>query len=1419
MVTVDNVPANVLDALERLGVGRGPRDVLGSWTSERGRIGTAAVRLLCDAESSAAGDGGEADGETAATVRARVVVEGRIVSPSYRAGMTADQVRVALGGLGWSAATVGREVGVLLNDGGAAIPAAVVEAWADDGVEAERGGSLLWALLAEFAPATLRRLQPPAMVLPVVVPLVPMSSARGRHAAARREIDAVWPDLCGPSGTSILDGRGTSVAAAGRIGDAEVVVRAEGAVVVERTFVFAAMAGGVGMVAPAVAYEVGAGGSRTGSGSAPGRGKSRHDEDAPAVKAEAAPEPAKPRLTEPVVTLDVTEADQLVVRMLVEGRGPRSTREVAACLRALHMDGREVLADLCRTVPEEFRDAVEGRWSAWLSGEAPVVGPMADALIDALAKRVGWFFAARVEAERVRVGGPAFAKAAVGRGHGSGYGPRGESGEDAVVKPWWLAAVGPEGVAAQGGGRSGRGRGGRGGLVITADLTVRMPNGSSEWFDLGVGVKVGGRYVSLLPILVSLIEAGGLEAAVVVDNHVRIALDTGHGDVLALPVARVEAMLSALDYMLDGAVRRRDTVRVPARFVDAMVDIADMVDTDTASRDAAALLATSLESARDATGAVRPSRTVAVPAAFLGDLRRYQREGLEWLQALRERGEGGVLADDMGLGKTIQTLVHVAVEKQEKRLTTPVLVVVPTSLVPNWLDEAKRFTPDLRVVVRHGVLRSPRLALEDVDVVVTTYGVAAREVALLKPVAWHAIILDEAQAIKNPDSQAAQAMRSLRARHRVCLTGTPVENNLEELWSQFAFLMPGFLDDRAAFGRLYRGPIERRQDGHRMALLKRRIGPYMLRRTKEQVATELPPKTEVAVRVELGQGQRDLYETIRMSVHKQVRAAVETKGLARSAITVLDALLRLRQVCCDPRLARMGVADSEGGDDRAALDEPAVEQDHGAATAVAGTAATPDTAAADGGGTGRQDAATERTDVQSAKLDALIDMVVEMVPEGRRILLFSQFTSMLDLIKPRLAAEGVRYVELTGKTQDRETPVRRFQAGEVPVFLLSLKAGGRGLNLTAADTVIHYDPWWNPAVESQATDRAYRIGQDKPVFVYKLIATDTVEERILDLQARKGSLAAAVVGDAGAIGPLDGRDLDYLFGAADVSGGAAERSDRPIAPYEAARGGGVETPSVRALTHRARAARRKIAGKGGVGIEEVAPSTEAKAEIEAQNVGPAASEVDGTGISSFNAIEASTHTRVDTTETVSSGDKGSVDAEGAGRGPGVGRGPVPLTGREALSIIEALGIDGEQAVEALRQVVGEGWRDRLGAYWAAWEEERTRVPRPLGEAIRDLPRMLDDGAVVLAPFIVVGSRGLAQRLLTRRQAPATWEEVAALAVFGEVPAVELVAAMARRMGADRQTVAATWNKGMRKEGDVPAPLGQSLLAEVLERPV
>jgi SNF2 family DNA or RNA helicase len=453
------------------------------------------------------------------------------------------------------------------------------------------------------------------------------------------------------------------------------------------------------------------------------------------------------------------------------------------------------------------------------------------------------------------------------------------------------------------------------------------------------------------------------------------------------------------------------------------------------------------------------------PASFGTRLRPYQQEGLSWLQFLAEQGFGGILADDMGLGKTVQLLAHLCLEKERGRLKKPFLVISPTSVLPNWVSESDRFAPQLKHLTYHGTERGSSLKLiKDADLVFSTYPLLMRDVEILKKFDWHGIALDEAQAIKNYKTKVAQYARSLKCGYRFCLTGTPVENHLGELWSQFQFLLPGLLGDHATFKECFRDPIEKEGNIGRKIVLAKRIRPFILRRTKKEVAKELPDKIVIVQQIELDSAQRDLYETVRLASKQKVRDEIAKKGFKHSQIMILDALLKLRQVCCDPRLVKLTAASKAR---------------------------------------------------KSTKLDELIQMLQQLTEEGRKILVFSQFTSMLDLIVPELVANNLTYVKLTGETKDRKTPVEQFQKGDVPIFLISLKAGGTGLNLTAADVVIHYDPWWNPAVEEQATDRAHRIGQTKKVFVYKLISQGTIEQRMLELQERKRLLANSIYDDCG----------------------------------------------------------------------------------------------------------------------------------------------------------------------------------------------------------------------------------------------------------------------------------------------------------------
>jgi SNF2 family DNA or RNA helicase len=475
------------------------------------------------------------------------------------------------------------------------------------------------------------------------------------------------------------------------------------------------------------------------------------------------------------------------------------------------------------------------------------------------------------------------------------------------------------------------------------------------------------------------------------------------------------------------------------------------------------------------------------------ELRPYQLHGLAWLQYLREQGLAGILADDMGLGKTAQALAHLWVEKQAGRLDRPALVILPTSLLFNWQQEAARIAPGLRVQAWHGAGRAAGAPLADADVVLTTYSLVWRDLRALSAQPWHLLILDEAQAVKNAHARAARALRRLQARHRLALTGTPLENHLGELWSLFDLLMPGLLGDSRSFARHWRKPIEVNRDGPRARLLAARVRPFILRRLKTEVAAELPPLTEMVRRVPLLGQQKQLYESVRVAADHMVRRILVRDGFTpTSLISVLDAMLKLRQVCCDPLLLK-GVQTPPG--------------------------------------------------VERAKLEWLREHLPDFVAQGRRLLVFSQFTEMLDLIAALLGELGLPHLRLTGQTAAaaRGDVVRRFQAREQPILLASLKAGGVGLNLTAADTVIHIDPWWNPAVQAQASARAHRIGQDQPVFVYQLVADGSIEERMLELQARKRALADGLLGhdDGGALSKFNAAELNLLLAPLEdaVSGG------------------------------------------------------------------------------------------------------------------------------------------------------------------------------------------------------------------------------------------------------------------------------------------
>ncbi|MCB9558647.1 MAG: DEAD/DEAH box helicase [Deltaproteobacteria bacterium] len=591
----------------------------------------------------------------------------------------------------------------------------------------------------------------------------------------------------------------------------------------------------------------------------------------------------------------------------------------------------------------------------------------------------------------------------------------------------------------------------------------------STWFSLELGIELDGQRINLLPPLLDMLDrASSLRA--LLNRRKCIAVPIDEKRYVAIKPQRMRILLDVLLELYEGPQQ-------DARLHFSEYAAAGLLRLDEIFGDNAQSLSWS-----DGAGVRQRAQTrsavqsIRAPSGLFATLRPYQQEGLEWLQHLRCQDLGGILADDMGLGKTLQTIAHLLCE-HSGRAEHPSLVVAPTSLVYNWQREIAKFAPSLRTCAFVGNRRHrlyPRL--DRYDVVLTSYPLLVRDLDQLKEQSFHLLILDEAQTIKNSRSQTRRAAVALDAQHRLCLSGTPLENNLGELWSLFDFVMPGMLGSAADFRERFRAPIEKNQDSARLGVLRQRVAPYILRRIKEEVARDLPPKTEIVRPVELRGDQRELYESIRLAAHDHVRAIIAQRGISRSTIAVLDALMKLRQVCCDPRLVKVGAA---------------------------------------------------RQIANTAKLDLLMEMVPLQLQQGRRILIFSQFTTMLKLIGRELSDAGINYVSLTGATADRQAQVDAFQNGVVDVFLISLKAGGTGLNLTRADTVIHYDPWWNPAAQSQATDRAYRIGQKRPVFVYKLIVAGSVEERMLQLQQQKQRLADGIL--AGTQTALDDETIDTLF--------------------------------------------------------------------------------------------------------------------------------------------------------------------------------------------------------------------------------------------------------------------------------------------------
>jgi superfamily II DNA or RNA helicase len=624
-------------------------------------------------------------------------------------------------------------------------------------------------------------------------------------------------------------------------------------------------------------------------------------------------------------------------------------------------------------------------------------------------------------------------------------------------------------------------------VTPTGPMQAELREGTGiDWFELDLGVMVGGERVDLVPPLLRLLADPDtrhmLDEWIAHDRGPKrpFMVELADGRRVALERATLQPILTTLfDLFSAGGVAEQN-----GRLGVARHGAADISRLERAGL-AANLVWAGGEALR-ALGRQLETRggipEVLAPKWFTASLRDYQQRGVDWLQFLRQAGLAGVLADDMGLGKTVQTLAHLSIEKAAGRARHPALVICPTSVVGNWAREAARFAPKLRVLALQGSDRKSRFgSIGKYDLVISTYPLLARDEAVLSAQDWSSLVLDEAQTVKNPAATMAQTVRRLNTTQRICLTGTPMENHLGELWALFDFMMPGFLGSAQEFGRRFRGPIERNGDADLHEALARRVSPFLLRRTKSEVAKELPPRTEIVENVQMQASQRAVYEAVRLAMHERVQDAIANQGLAKSGIVILDALLKMRQVCCDPRLLKF--------------------------------------------------TAPTKHKPGSAKLDRLLELLTTLQDEGRSILLFSQFTSMLALIEDAIRPLEIPYAMLTGDTKDRRKPVDDFQAGRAKLFLISLKAGGVGLNLTAADTVIHYDPWWNPAVENQATDRAHRIGQTKSVFVHRLITENTIEEKMEVLKARKSALADGILSGAGSGAlKMTEDDVEMLFG-------------------------------------------------------------------------------------------------------------------------------------------------------------------------------------------------------------------------------------------------------------------------------------------------
>jgi non-specific serine/threonine protein kinase len=574
-----------------------------------------------------------------------------------------------------------------------------------------------------------------------------------------------------------------------------------------------------------------------------------------------------------------------------------------------------------------------------------------------------------------------------------------------------------------------------------------------DWFDVRAVVNYGDLAVALKDIRQAIRKR---------EKYVKLA----DGTIGALP----EEWIERYRHMLALGEEHGDELRFSAHHITLLDQL--LSEADRAQADA------EFKRRRERLRSFERIEPHPLPATFQGELRPYQKFGYDWLHFLREYGFGGCLADDMGVGKTIQALALIESLYEEQPDAKASLVVMPRSLLFNWQREAAKFTPELSVYVQADQGRATDVGeFDKYDLVLTTYGTMLRDIELLRQYQFRYLILDESQAIKNPLAETSKAARLLRGDHRLVLTGTPIENSTLELWSQFAFLNPGLLGNLEYFRGEFVNPIERQRNGETAQFLRKMVYPFILRRTKDQVAADLPPRTEEILTSEMEPAQRKLYDKQRDYYRALLLGLIDNDGMDDARMKILEGLLRLRQICNHPRLV-----------------DPKFKG-------------------------------------ESGKFELLAETLETLQAEGHRALVFSQFVQMLSIVREALDARGVPYCYLDGQTRDRQGAVDRFQNDpSVPFFLISLKAGGVGLNLTAADYVIHIDPWWNPAVEMQATDRTHRIGQDKPVFVYKLIARDSVEEKILQLQEHKRELVEQVIGaEGGVFKSLTREDIEVLF--------------------------------------------------------------------------------------------------------------------------------------------------------------------------------------------------------------------------------------------------------------------------------------------------